>query len=281
MYIEAVARKKKRKKGSAESEAGTPAPRPSPERLSRPFAEALSGVRAPEKREPPATAPGAGRAPAGVPPRRPSPVPASPIPPPSSSAQKPADYSDEDRAAWGQAYGDVRPLGSRDASSDARRAEPKAAAPSPGRVPRAVDEAEALARERLASLVARGVRFEIARDEDGRVEAVRAGAGKTPLAALRGGRAEPDAEIDLHGFSGDEAARSLVRFIRDRHRRGARTIRIIHGKGLHSEGGIGVLRDRVVSILTQGGAAPFVMAFVTASAERGGLGALVVRLRDR
>jgi DNA-nicking Smr family endonuclease len=56
---------------------------------------------------------------------------------------------------------------------------------------------------------------------------------------------------------------------------------IIHGKGAHSEGGIGVLEEACVEALTKGGAAPFVEAFATAPARFGGRGAIVARLRDR
>src|SRR5690606_23518529 len=98
------------------------------------------------------------------------------------------------------------------------------------------------------------------------------------LRDLRGGRSRPDAEIDLHGLRADEAEAEVVRFVRDRHRRGARIVRIVHGKGLHSDGGLGVLGDRALHALTEGGAAPFVLAFTSAAPEAGGTGALVVRL---
>ena len=66
--------------------------------------------------------------------------------------------------------------------------------------------------------------------------------------------------------------------MRAQHRRGARRLCLAHGKGNHSEGGVGVLRDVVVRTLTEGGAAPVVHAFATASSHLGGTGALVVEL---
>ncbi len=45
----------------------------------------------------------------------------------------------------------------------------------------------------------------------------------------------PDAEIDLHGMTTEEALRIMDRFIRDSHRQGLRKLMIIHGKGNHSK----------------------------------------------
>ena len=47
---------------------------------------------------------------------------------------------------------------------------------------------------------------------------------------------EPQDEIDLHGLKGDEAELKADFFIRDSKARGLVTIRIIVGKGTHSEG---------------------------------------------
>ena len=47
---------------------------------------------------------------------------------------------------------------------------------------------------------------------------------------------EPQDEIDLHGLHGDEAELKTDFFIRDSNAKGLSTIRIIVGKGTHSEG---------------------------------------------
>ncbi len=52
-------------------------------------------------------------------------------------------------------------------------------------------------------------------------------------ASLR--KMEPEAEIDLHGFTVDEALNALDQFIREASRRGMRKVLIIHGKGNHSK----------------------------------------------
>lgn len=46
----------------------------------------------------------------------------------------------------------------------------------------------------------------------------------------------PDASIDLHGLTRDEAWARLSAFFADAKRRGLEKVRIVHGKGNHSEG---------------------------------------------
>jgi len=46
---------------------------------------------------------------------------------------------------------------------------------------------------------------------------------------------EPEAEIDLHGFTVEEALNALDHFIREASLRGIRKVLIIHGKGNHSK----------------------------------------------
>ena len=55
---------------------------------------------------------------------------------------------------------------------------------------------------------------------------------KRQLRAMR-----PQAEIDLHGMTLEEAYSALVTFFDDAVRRGYRKILIIHGKGNHSQNG--------------------------------------------
>ena len=76
-------------------------------------------------------------------------------------------------------------------------------------------------------------------------------------------------------------AESMALFVREEHRRGRRTLCIIHGKGKHSEGGIGVLRGAAVEALTKGGAAPLVECLASAPERFGGSGALLVRLSSK
>ena len=58
-------------------------------------------------------------------------------------------------------------------------------------------------------------------------------------------RKRPDASIDLHGLTRDEAWNSLDTFFEDSRRKGFEKVLVIHGKGNHAApaGGEGVLRD--------------------------------------
>ncbi|HEY8427725.1 MAG TPA: Smr/MutS family protein [Sandaracinaceae bacterium] len=190
---------------------------------------------------------------------------------PATSTGRPSDaLRGEDRIAYWDAYAGVIPL---------RRGRPEPAATKPPPVePPARSPYDEEARARLAALVAGGVRFDIERDGD-EIRGVRVGTPPHVLRELLGAR--PEATLDLHGMRADRAEQEVVRFVRAQQRRGARRVCIVHGKGLHSPGGVGVLRDAALHALTEGGAAPVVLAFATASSELGGSGALLVELTRR
>ncbi len=189
-----------------------------------------------------------------------------PAPSPKVAIAAPSEtLRGEDRVAYYNAYAGVRPLARKEKARVERKEPP---------VPASHD---AEARARLGALVAGGVRFEIERDDD-LVRGVRAGTPPDVLRALSRRDAMAEATLDLHGLLADDAEDAVVRFVRREHRRGTRRVCIVHGKGLHSPGGIGVLRDRVMRVLTESGAAPVVVAFVTAPPDYGGSGALLVQL---
>jgi DNA-nicking Smr family endonuclease len=93
---------------------------------------------------------------------------------------------------------------------------------------------------------------------------------------LRRGAYRIEAELDLHGLRADEAKLAIVRFLADSQDRGARCVRIIHGKGLRSKGEGPVLKQRVDAWLRQ---RQDVLAFVSTRREHGGTGAVYVLLR--
>ena len=97
---------------------------------------------------------------------------------------------------------------------------------------------------------------------------------------LASGELGPVARLDLHGERVKAVAGAVRAFVRGSHRASRRNLCIVHGKGRHSEGGRGVLQDAVVEALTNGGAAPLVDSFASAPTRFGGLGAMLVRLRD-
>ncbi|MCR5732895.1 MAG: Smr/MutS family protein [Sphaerochaetaceae bacterium] len=59
----------------------------------------------------------------------------------------------------------------------------------------------------------------------------------------------PEVFLDLHGLKQDEAEVELVNFIDEAIREGFEKISIIHGKGLHSEDGQGVLKALTLRVL--------------------------------
>lgn len=153
----------------------------------------------------------------------------------------------------------------------------------PGRVPAAPaarDPADEEARQRLAALVGGGMRFDVEWDDDGSVRGIRSDIPPEPLRQLRLPGLRPDATIDLHGLTGVEAETAVTRFVRAEHRRGRDILGIIHGKGLHSKGPA-VLVQHVVRALSEGGAAPVVLAFRSARPESGGTGTMLVHLDRR
>ncbi len=195
-------------------------------------------------------------------------------PKPASPAAGPAKPSETlrgvDRIAFYDAYAGVKPLGREPRARGAGRVPPPAEPPSRS----AVDDE---ARARLGALVAGGVRFDIERDGD-EIRGLRVGTSPAVLRALFRRDTPPEATLDLHGMRASEAELEVTRFAREQQRRGARCVCVVHGKGNHSPGGLGVLRDHVVHALVEGGAAPAVLAFATASIAWGGSGALMIEL---
>lgn len=94
-------------------------------------------------------------------------------------------------------------------------------------------------------------------------------------AALR--KMEPEAEIDLHGFTVEEALNVLEHFIREASQRGLRKVLIIHGKGNHSKESP-ILPGAVLRYLQQSS-----LCGETGAAERrlGGAGATWVIVRPK
>jgi DNA-nicking Smr family endonuclease len=206
-----------------------------------------------------------------------------PVPLPASAAAKPtadppprprSPYTAGELAALGDAYRGARPI---------KRKSPVLHRVGPKPQPRSVDPvalaADREARERLGALIAGDVRFDVQLERDGYVQALRQGASRKLLAAVQSSSFAPDATLDLHGFHAPEAATRVHDFVRHEHKRGARRLLIIVGKGSHSEDGTSVLGPVTRDALTRGGAAPLVQAFATAHFAHGGRGALAILLR--
>jgi DNA-nicking Smr family endonuclease len=80
---------------------------------------------------------------------------------------------------------------------------------------------------------------------------------------------QPEAILDLHQMTRDEAGREVRDFLEEARSAGYNKVRIITGKGLHSENGIGVLSAYVKETLDRGGYEHF-----KAKYDEGGEGAI-------
>jgi DNA-nicking Smr family endonuclease len=92
---------------------------------------------------------------------------------------------------------------------------------------------------------------------------------------LRRGYWKIEAQLDLHGYTREEARQALVVFLDASSKRGCRCVRVIHGKGLSSRDHEPVLKARVGGWLAQ---RADVLAFCQARPEDGGSGAVLVLL---
>lgn len=105
----------------------------------------------------------------------------------------------------------------------------------------------------------------------------RPGIPETLLRKLRRGHFSVDAELDLHGLTSPQARSALREFIGYEITRGARCVRVIHGKGLGS-GPRGPVLKNVVNIWLR--RADVVVAFGSARPLDGGSGAVYVLLAN-
>ncbi len=97
--------------------------------------------------------------------------------------------------------------------------------------------------------------------------------------ALHRGEISVQDFIDLHGWTLKEARPLLEEFLRASIRRGFRCVKIIHGRGLSSPKGP-VLKEAVLRWLERD-LRRFVLAYATARACDGGLGATYVLLKSK
>ncbi len=82
-----------------------------------------------------------------------------------------------------------------------------------------------------------------------------------------------EAEIDLHEFTREEAALAVEDFLKKAKEKKYKRIRIITGKGLHSESGRGILREYVKKILEHNS-----LKYSEAKIFEGGSGAIEVEV---
>ena len=106
----------------------------------------------------------------------------------------------------------------------------------------------------------------------------RSGLQQRLLRQLKRGDLRPEARIDLHGQTLLEAGQRLADFLDVAQLDGLRCVCVVHGKGHRSAEGRPVLKTQINQWLRN---APAVLAFSSAQAKDGGMGALYVLLRRR
>lgn len=172
---------------------------------------------------------------------------------------------DDPAALFRRAAGPVTPLADKNQAALNK--------PLPAARPRPREEVEALAAAPAPAHPPLSDRADTAAEG----EHLHLGAPGRLLADLRRGRIPVETEIDLHGYTRDEARDFLSAALARCGRRGQRCLRVIHGKGLSSPGGESLLKNLTRNWLAQH---PEVLAFCEAKPADGGSGALLVLLRN-
>jgi DNA-nicking Smr family endonuclease len=96
------------------------------------------------------------------------------------------------------------------------------------------------------------------------------------LQRLRRGLYAAQDELDLHHVDAARAEALLRGFLKESLHAGFGCVRIVHGKGLHSDSGVPVLKNLVDRILRQ---RADVLAFHSTPPAQGGNGAVLVLLK--
>ncbi len=105
---------------------------------------------------------------------------------------------------------------------------------------------------------------------------VRPGVPQRVWRKLRRGQYVIQAQLDLHGYTVPEAREMVGDFLQSARANSRRCVRIIHGKGLSSDGKLPVLKGKVNSWLRQ---KDEVLAFCSAPRRDGGTGVVYVLLK--
>jgi DNA-nicking Smr family endonuclease len=148
-------------------------------------------------------------------------------------------------------------------------------APAAARSPQDPDEE---VRRALDDLVSGAGALDVS-DTDEYVEGAARDADRLLVKKLRRGDLAVEGHLDLHGRSVDEAREATVKFLLASRRAGKRVVLVVHGRGRHSEGGVPVLKQKLVQWLGRSGLSRHVLAFSSARGSDGGAGAVYVLLR--
>ncbi|MGV8959166.1 MAG: Smr/MutS family protein [Stenotrophomonas sp.] len=173
---------------------------------------------------------------------------------------------EDDAALFRSAIGEITPLRKMDV--------PAAVRPRPKPRARMAEQDERQARGEFAQLLHTSTPLEAGDTASYRRENLPA----RMFQRLKRGQYSVQDELDLHGATAAQAATLLRQFLLEAHAHEHGCIRIIHGKGLQSDGGAPVLKNLVDRLLRQRND---VLAFHSAPIAQGGTGALLVLLARR
>ncbi len=177
------------------------------------------------------------------------------------------DGREDDREAFEQAMSDVDPI-ERDRHAPELR----------GRRPVPLSEHDREVLRELDALVSGSGAIEL-QDPDDRLDGKVPGLDPRTFQRLKRGEFTVQDELDLHGTDAQSARHLVERFLLDTHARGLRCVRIVHGRGRNSPGGVPVLKAKLPRWLARGPARTLVLAYATAARQHGGSGATCVLLR--
>lgn len=96
---------------------------------------------------------------------------------------------------------------------------------------------------------------------------------------LKSGEFSPEAHLDLHGLTLEDAHYRLILFMKENYLNGKRCLLLIPGRGKNSPQGTSILRSNIQTWLTRDPLKRIILAFSTAQPQHGGAGALYVLLR--
>ena len=98
------------------------------------------------------------------------------------------------------------------------------------------------------------------------------------LKKLRRGHYSIQEELDLHGFYADEAKQEVHAFINECAQYNIPTVRIVHGKGLHSPDKKPVLKNLILGWLKKN---QFIIAVCSTPVNDGGTGAIYALIKTQ
>ncbi|MCX7823019.1 MAG: Smr/MutS family protein [Syntrophobacterales bacterium] len=182
-------------------------------------------------------------------------------------------FNISDEALFAEAMKDVIPLKSK--KDEANRVPP----PRPtDNTPRYFSISELDAYNELYELTSGNMSFDLFYSDE-YVEGAVQGISPQLLRKLRRGEFSYQDYLDLHGLTKREAQERVITFVKRAHLRGNRCILIIPGRGLNSADNKPILKEGLIRWLTHHPLKNIVLAFSSARAHDGGLGAFYVLLR--